>query len=113
MSANQMVGTVSGPHQGLDSGYIEKSITQFRKPQRAKKAKHFVRKGSGHAGELKVLSKSREIIRGICKLKEHTAFSQTAWEYLHVAVTGLWSLVWKKRIHAYKTPATLQSIKMP
>ncbi len=43
MSANQMVGTVSGPHQGLDSGYIEKSITQFRKPQRAKKAKHFVR----------------------------------------------------------------------
>ncbi len=105
MSANQMVGT--------DSGYIEKSITQFRKPQRAKKAKHFVRQGSGHAGELKVLSKSKEIIRGICKLKEQTAFSQTAWEYLHVAVTGLWSLVWKKRIHAYKTPATLQSIKMP
>lgn len=78
---------LSGPHQGLDSGYIEKSITQFRKPQRAKKAKHFVRKG--RAGELKTLSKSREIIRGICKLKEQTAFSQTAWEYLHVVVTGL------------------------
>lgn len=80
---------MSGPHEELDSGYTEKSITQFRKPQRAKKAKCIVRKGRGHARELKPLSKSREIIRGICKLNEQTAFSQTAWEYLHVVVTGL------------------------
>lgn len=44
---------------------------------------------------------------------ERAAFVQTPCEYLHVVVTGLRNLIRKKLLHAYKTPATMQSIKMP
>lgn len=71
---------MSGPHLGLDSSNTEKSITQLRKPQRVRKQinkkKRIVKNGKGRAGEIKVLSKSREIIRGICKQKEQPLHKQ-------------------------------------